>query len=76
MVGSVTLRLYRSVFLRKNSSSSFTNCEWNLKGGEKRDPKFLMLGFPQVRLKMGHFGISSKDTCIAHHLEVSLEHMG
>ena len=63
-MGPEALRLLRNTFLRRNSSPSFTNCEWkSVEGGQD---EFLMPSLAQLRLKMDHFSISSDETSIAY----------
>ena len=47
LTGSKALRLFRSVFLRRKSSPSFTNHEWNNReGGKGEFPEFLTPSLP------------------------------
>ena len=43
---------------------------------KRRAPKFLTSGIPQMRLKMGHFSLTSEKDLISHGVQLPLENMG
>ena len=72
LIGSKTLSVFRSAFLRRKSIFDQLRLEKRSRP-EERVPQFLTSQVPQMGMKEGHFGLSLQKAGVAHGVKFPLE---